>query len=68
MVPSSREYDLEGHLSEGDVSLDSQSDSSIVRVHIKASKTDLFRQGVYVYLWRTGTKLARWRQLQHTWP
>lgn len=57
-IPSSREYDPEGHLSEGDVSLDSQSDPSVVRVHIKASKTDPFRQGVYVYLGRTGSELC----------
>ncbi len=56
--PSMREYDPEGHLSEGDVSLNSQSNPSVVRVHIKTSKTDPFRQGLYVYLGRTGNELC----------
>ena len=49
-----REYDPEGHLSEGGVSPDSQTDPAVVQVHIKASKTDPFRKGEYVYLERTG--------------
>lgn len=57
-VPSMSEYDPEGHLSEGDVSLDSQSEPSVVRVHIKASKMDPFRKGVYVYLGKTGNELC----------
>lgn len=57
-VPSMREYDPEGHLSEGDVALDSQKNPSIVRVNIKASKTDPFRRGVYVFLGRTGNELC----------
>ena len=57
-VPSIREFDPEGHLSEGDVSLNCQSNPSVVRVHIKASKTDPFRQGVYVYLGRTENELC----------
>ena len=57
-VPSMREYDPEGHLSEGDVALDSQKNPSVVRVHIKASKTDPFQKGVYVFLGRTGNGLC----------
>ena len=57
-VPSMREYDPDGHLSEGDVSLDSQSEPSVIRIHIKASKTDPFRKGVYVYLGKTGNELC----------
>ena len=53
-VSSMREYDPEGHLIEGGVSLDSQGEPSVVWVHIKASKTDPFRLGVYVYLGRVG--------------
>ena len=53
-----REYDPEGHLSEGDVVLDSQSEPSVVQVHIKASKMDPFRKGVYVYLGKTGNELC----------
>ena len=50
-----KEYDPEGYLSEGDVSLDSQSDPSVV---LNASKTDPFRKGVYVYLGKTGYELC----------
>ena len=52
-----KEYHPEGHLSDGDVALDSQKNSTVVRVHIKASKTDPFRWGVYVFLGRTGNEL-----------
>lgn len=57
-VPSLKEYDPKGHLSAGDVSLDSLSDLSIVRVFIKASKTDPFRRGVCVYLGKTRNELC----------
>ena len=49
-MPSLKEYDSDGHLSAGDVALDSQTDPTVVRVHIKESKTDPFRKGVDVYL------------------
>ena len=57
-VPSLREYDKEGHLSEGDVAIDSRSNPSVVRMHIKASKTDPFRQGVFIYLGKTGNDIC----------
>ena len=53
-VPSAREYDPGGHLSEGDVTPD---DVSLVQVRIKASKTDPFRKGVVVYLGRADNDL-----------
>ena len=43
-IPSMTEYDAEGHLSE-DVSLNSRSNPSVVRGHIKASKTDFSIRG-----------------------
>ena len=49
-VPSFKVYDQEGHLSVGDVALDSQRDPAVIRVHIKESKTDPFHKGVYVCL------------------
>ena len=52
-VPSMAEFDSEGHLAEGDVALDGLEDPAVVRVHIKASKTDPFRQGVFVFIGRT---------------
>ena len=57
-VPSISEYDPDGHLSEGDVSLDSLNQPSVVQIHIKASKMDPFRKGVYVYLGKTGNDLC----------
>lgn len=57
-VRSQKEYDPEAHLSDGDVSLDSQSNPSVVRVRIKASKTDPFRKGVFVFLGITGNDLC----------
>ena len=50
--------DPEAHLSDGDVSLDSQSNPTVVRVRIKASKTDPFRKGVFVFLGITGNDLC----------
>ena len=45
-------------LSEGDVSLDSRIEPSVVRVHIKASKTDPFHKGVFVYLGKAANELS----------
>ena len=57
-LTSGREFDPEADLSEGDVALDDLVNPTVVRVHIKASKTDPFRQGFYVYLGATGNDLC----------
>ena len=57
-LPVGQEYDPEADLSEGDVAVDNLVNPTVVRVHIKASKTDPFRQGVYVYLGATGNDLC----------
>ena len=57
-VPSQKDYDPEAHLSEGDVALDSLSSPTVVRVHIKTSKTDPFCKGVFVFLGITGNELC----------
>ena len=57
-VPSLKEYDLEGHLSGGDVTLDNPAAPTVVQVHIKASKTDPFWRGVSIYLGRTDNDLC----------
>ena len=49
-VPSMVEFDSEG---EGDVALDSREDPVVMLVHIKASKADPFRQGVFVFIGKT---------------
>ena len=57
-LTAGQEYDPEADLSEGDVALDDLVNPTVVRVHIKASKTDPFRQGVFVYLGATGNDLC----------
>ena len=51
-------HDPEAHLTEGDVSVDSLVDPTVVQVRIKHSKTDPFRRGVMVYLGSTGKTLC----------
>ena len=53
-VTSLKEYDPDGPLS---ACLDSQTDPTVVRVHIKESKTNPFRKGVYVNLGRMENEL-----------
>ncbi len=57
-VPGDSEYDPAVHLSFADVSFDHPSDPSVIQVHIKSSKMDLFRKGVFVYLGRTNADLC----------
>ena len=58
VVPVAAAYDPSVHLSHGDVKVDSISAPSYVTVTLKASKTDVFRKGVTVYLGRTGQDLC----------
>jgi len=46
------------HLYYGDIRIDSHSSPTFLQVKIKASKTDLFRQGVTLYIGTTGSKLC----------
>ena len=57
-VPSEAAYDPGVHLNFADVTVDSISDPQLLRVKIKASKTDPFRQGVEIFIGRTGNKLC----------
>ena len=52
-VPSPHQYDADIHLSLADITLDNRQAPEIVRLHIKQSKTDTFRNGADVYLGRT---------------
>ena len=52
-VPSLRQYDPDIHLSLADITLDNRQAPEIVRLHIKQSKTDPFRNGADIYLGRT---------------
>ena len=57
-TPSSKEFDPSVHLSLNDVALDSVTDPKLVQLTIKQSKTDPFRQGVNLYLAKTGEALC----------
>ena len=57
-MPSMKEYDAEGHLSQGDVLLDNIAQPTAVQLRIKTSKTDPFRKGVSLYLGQTGNELC----------
>ena len=58
MVPSNSSYDPGVHLSVGDIKVDSRSKPSFLEVQIKASKTDVFKQGVMIYLGATGADIC----------
>ena len=55
--PSGKDFDAGVHLSLQDIALDSRSSPNLVRVKIKHSITDPFRQGVEIYLGRSFNKL-----------
>ena len=57
-IPSAKSYDEGAHLSFQDVLVDSVHNPRILRVHLKASKTDPFRVGVNVYGGTTGNALC----------
>lgn len=57
-VKSSTDMDAESCLSAQDVAVDSHSSPSMVKVHLKNSKTDPFRHGVDIFLGRTDSPLC----------
>ena len=52
-VASLHQYDPVTDLSLLDISLNDRHVSKVVRLHIKQSKTDIYRKGIYIYLGRT---------------
>ena len=52
-LASTDQFDPETHLSPADVAIDSHSEPSLMRVHLKYSKTDQQRRGVDLYVGRT---------------
>ena len=52
------EFDQSSALCTSDISFDSHSDPTIVRILLRQSKTDPFRRGVAIYLGRTGRDLC----------
>jgi len=57
-VPSFKGYDEGYHLNFDDVAVDNHSNPSLLRVRIKGSKTDPFREGVHIFLGRAHNKLC----------
>ena len=57
-IPSLAEFDPDGHLCEGDVTLDTHDAPSVVRVRIKTSKMDPFRRGVFMFMGKTSNELC----------
>ena len=57
-VPSDTAFDPQKHLALADIAVDSHHNPSLLRVHIKRSKTDPFRQGVHIYLGKTDNQLC----------
>ena len=58
VVPSNSSYDPEVHLSVGDIKINDRKKPSFLEVRIKASKTDVFRRGVTIYLGVTGVDIC----------
>lgn len=52
-IPSANAYDPTVHLNFTDLSFDAPVNPSIIRVNLKASKTDPFRVGVQIYIGKT---------------
>ena len=52
-VPSLQGYDPEVHLNLGDLAIDSHTAPSLIRIRIKQSKTDPFRQGMDIFVGAT---------------
>ena len=57
-VPGDRTFDPSVHLCVRDIALDSHTSPTLVRVTIKASKTDPFRQGVSLFIGHTSNELC----------
>ena len=57
-IPSQQAFDPTMHLTTSDITIDSHTDPSLVRVHLKASKTDQFKQGMGVFLGKTDKDLC----------
>ena len=58
VCPTESSFDLLAHLAFSDVAVDDRSAPSALRVQIKASKTDPFRQGFTVHIGTTGDALC----------
>ena len=62
-MPAQSQYDHSTHLSISDVSIDNKDHPQLLQIQIKQSKTDHFRQGVDIYLGRTGEGICPVREI-----
>lgn len=58
MVPNLASFSSAQHLQVSDISVDSATQPTCLRIRIKASKTDPFRQGCFVHIGRGSTTLC----------
>ena len=57
-MPNQGDYDASTHLSLKDISIDNRCNPRLIKVHIKQSKTDPFREGVDIYLGATDNPIC----------
>ena len=57
-ISSEASYDAGAHLNFADVAIDNPSNPSILRLRLKASKTDPFQRGVDIFIGRTHNELC----------
>ena len=57
-VPSVRGFDPKIHLAWGDIAVDDPASPSVLKVHLKKSKTDQLGRGVDVYIGRTDSAIC----------
>ena len=57
-VPSSQQYDLTSHLTLQDIVVDNVQKPALMRIHIKASKTEQTKMGIDLYVGRTGNAIC----------
>ena len=57
-VPSDKAFDQGAHLTLPDVSVDSFKSPKVLKIKIKASKTDPFREGINIYIGTTNCELC----------
>ena len=57
-IPSESSYDPGVHLNFGDIAIDDPAKPTLLRIRLKASKTDPFRRGVDVFVGRTDSDLC----------
>ena len=57
-VPSEAAFDDSVHLMRDDLAVDNPKDPAVLRVCLKASKTDPFRKGIFLFIGRTGSDVC----------